>query len=483
LSQKPCIMSLVCLLGLLVGGCSTLHPRLDSKGKPQHEYVYHVPEDTGDGLESSSLDSEGFDVERIQELMRDILKRRFEDIHSVLLVRNGKLVLEEYFYGYDRERKHQLRSATKSVTSILVGIAIDQGMIRSLDQKVYEFFPEYEEIDWSAPKDKITLKHVLSMTAGLDWNEWTYPDSDARSSAYGMVRSDDWIEFVLKKKIVKSPGEIFNYSSGLSLVLGAILKNKTGLYANEYAEKYLFGPLGISDFSWGQAPNGMVYTSGGDKGLWLRPRDMVKIGLLYMNKGSWNNRQIVSAEWVNESTKSHVDAFFAGSEYGYQWWRGEKDLGKTTLGVFYAAGHGGQYIFVSPSLDLLAVFTSKVYRNPLGVARPQVMMADHIIPAIVSLTPRQRNGESEPILKSEYIGEYECKLLRIKLKVLEEAKELSCEIFGERTKIVYESKNRFFGTVKNIGDVQFTFLRNKDGKVDKVIAKIGFGILPFERIG
>ena len=483
MTKKSCMVSSVCLLALLLAAsCSTLCPRLDSQGQPQYEYVYQVPEETGDGLETSSLDAEGVHLERVKELIRNILNRRFENIHSVLLVKNGKLILEEYFYGYDRDQKHQLRSATKSVTSILVGIAKDQKMIKSVDQRLYEFFPEYEEIDWNAPKNKITLKHVLTMTAGLDWNEWTYPDSDTRSSIYGMVRSDDWIEFVLKRKIVQPPGEVFNYSSGLSLVLGAILKNKTGLYANDYAEKYLFGPLGISEFSWGQGPNAMVYTSGGDRGLWLRPRDMAKIGLLFINKGNWKGRQIVSTEWVNESTKPHVNAFFAGSEYGYQWWRGEKAFGNRTIGVFYAAGHGGQYIFVCPSLDLVAVFTSKVHGNPLGVARPQVMMADHIIPAILSLSPPQKNIEAEPILKSEYTGEYESKLLRVKLKIFEEENDLSCKVFRKQTKMLYESKNKFFGTLRNLGDVQFKFIRDEGGKVDKVIMKMGFAILQFKKI-
>ena len=483
MTKHACMMSSFCIFALLLAtSCSTIYPRVDSQGQPQYEYVYHVPEETGDGWETSSLQAEGVGLERVNELIRNILNSKFENIHSVLLVKNGKLILEEYFYGYDRDKKHQLRSATKSVTSILLGITRDQKLINSVDQKLYEFFPEYEEIDWSAPKNKITIKHLLTMSAGLDWNEWTYPDSDPRSSVYGMARSDDWVEFVLKREIVQSPGEIFNYSSGLSLVLGAILKNTTGLYANEYAEKYLFGPLGISDFSWQQAPNGMVYTSGGNRGLWLRPRDMAKIGLLFINKGNWKGQQIVSTEWVNESTKPHINAFFAGSEYGYQWWRGEKDFGNRTIGVFYAAGHGGQYIFVCPSLDLVAVFTSKVYGNPLGVARPQVMMVDYILPAMLSLSSSPKKNDSGPKLKSEYTGEYESKVLRVKLKIFEEGNDLSCKVFREQTKMLYESENKFFGTLQDIGNVQFNFIRDENGKVDKVITKIGFAILQFEKI-
>jgi len=203
---------------------------------------------------------------------------------------------------------------------------------------------------------------------------------------------------------------------------------------------------------------------------------------LFINKGNWKDQQIVSTEWVNESTRPHINAFFAGSEYGYQWWRGEKDFGNRTIGVFYAAGHGGQYIFTCPSLDLVAVFTSKVYGNPLGVVRPQVMMVDYILPAMLSLSPSPKKIESEPKLKSEYTGEYESKLLRVKLKIFEEGNVLSCKVFREQTKMIYESENRFFGTLQDIGNVQFKFIRDEDGKVDKVITKIGFAILQFEKI-
>lgn len=467
---------------LLASACATVSPRVDSQGRPQYEYVYNEPEETDDGWEASSLDTEGVDLERIEALIRNILNGRFENIHSVLLVKNGKLVLEEYFYGYNRDKTHQLRSATKSVTSILVGIAKDQKRINSVDQTLYEIFPEYEELDWSAPKNRITVKHVLTMTAGLDWNEWTYPNRDPRSSSYKISRSDDLIAFVLGRKAVQSPGENFNYSSGLSLVLGAVIKNKTGVNANVYAEKYLFNPLNISEFSWQQGPDGVVYTCGGEKGLWLKPRDMAKIGFLYINNGNWKGQQIVSSEWVKESTAAHVNAFFAGSEYGYQWWRGEKVIGTKSIKVFYAAGHGGQYIFVCPSMDLVAVFTSKVYGNPLGVVRPQVMMVDHIIPAVLSQASSKKTVALNYELKGEYIGEYECRIPRVKLKIFESGNELHCKVFDEKTKIYPESDFIFYGNLKNIGDVQLKFSTGENEKVDMVITKIGFAILQFKKV-
>lgn len=470
------------ILILLISGCATIYPRVDGHGMPQFTYNYRVPEVTGDGWETSSLNAEGVEQEKIEELIQNILNRKFKNIQSVLIVKNGKLVLEEYFYGFNRDKMHQLRSATKSVTSILVGIAKDQKLISSVDQKLYEIFPEYEEIDWSSPKDKITIKHVLTMSAGLEWNEWAYADSDSRSSIYGMVRSNDWIRFVLGRRAIQPPGEIFNYSSGLSLVLGEIIKKKTGFYANEYARKYLFGPLGISEYSWQNGPGGMVYTSGGEKGLYLRPRDMAKIGFLYINKGNWKDQQIVSAEWVKESTQPHVKAFFAGSEYGYQWWRGEKGIEDDKIRLYYAVGHGGQYIFVCPSLDLVAVFTSKVSGNPLGVARPQVAMLDYIIPSIISLPPSKINNVLASTMRSDFIGTYECKNLRVKLKIFEEGNDLYCKVFRERTKMFYKSDNQFIGNLDKIGDVQFKFFRDEDEDIDNVLIKIGFSILQFKKM-
>ena len=480
--KKSFMLLITCCLALsLFSSCATLYPRVDSQGQPQYKYTYQVPEKTGDGWETDSLQSQGLNSGKIEALITGILTKRFENIHSIVLVKNGKLVLEEYFYGYNRNKQHMLRSATKSVTSILVGIAKDMNMIGRIDQKIQDFFPEYSNIDWQDPRSSITLKHVLTMSAGLDWNEWTYSDSDSRSSIYGMVQSNDWMKFVLQRKMVQLPGEKFNYSSGLSLALGGVLRNKTGVPANEFAEKYLFGPLGISDFSWQKGPKNMVFTSGGEKGLWLRPRDMAKIGLLMLQKGTWNGREIVSHGWVEESTRPHVNAFFAGSEYGYQWWCGEKVVGDSIINLFYAAGHGGQYIFVCPSLDLVAVFTSKVYGNPLGVVRPQVIMAEHILPAIVPLSVLEKKIGVEPESTHAFTGTYECSVPRVKLKIYKENTHLYCRVYFKKAKLTQLSKNQFSAAMKDIGTVRLTFSSDKDGRLDKVIAKIGFGILEFNR--
>lgn len=311
-SFSPKYSALICIIIV----CLTLScvPRANRWGLPQYEYAYQVPEKVDDGWETSSLNKEGVDSVKINELIISILNKRFKNVHSVLLVRNGKLILEEYFYGYDRDTLHQLHSVSKSITSILVGIAVDQEMISSVDEKVYELFPDYIGTRWIDKKYDIALEHVLTMSAGIDWDEQSYRLTDRRNDIVAMIYGDDWLKYVLNKKQIEMPGKRFNYSGGLNVLLGGIIRNTSGLYADKFAEKYLFGPLGISDYRWGRHPDGTINTQGG---LSLRPRDMAKIGYLFLKDGKWKGRQIVSQKWVSESTKGHIPAYY-GLGYGYQ---------------------------------------------------------------------------------------------------------------------------------------------------------------------
>ena len=173
-----------------------------------------------------------------------------KDIHSVLLVKNGKLILEEYFYGHTPDTKHEVHSVTKSITSILVGIARDRRMIPDVGTKLVECFTERKGLNWSDRKKQITLKNVLTMTAGLEWDEWSYSYYDSRNTLVAMWPTDDWTKYVLTRKMADRPGERFNYNSGLTLVLGGIIRNETGVHTDAFAEEHLFRPLGISDYTW-----------------------------------------------------------------------------------------------------------------------------------------------------------------------------------------------------------------------------------------
>jgi CubicO group peptidase (beta-lactamase class C family) len=230
-----------------------------------------MPEKIDDGWETSSLTMEGLDSSKIIDMIYGIVSKRYKGIHSVLLIKNGKLVLEEYFYGYNRDRLHALHSVSKSITSILVGIAIDRKMIPNVNKQVYEFFPNYIDTRWVDQKYDITLEQVLTMSAGIDWDERSKPLTNSRNDIVALVfYSDDWIRYVLNKELVELPGERFNYSGGLNILLGGIIKESSGLYADKFAERYLFGPLNIVGTDILTVP--LIHRVGlhCDHGIWLK---------------------------------------------------------------------------------------------------------------------------------------------------------------------------------------------------------------------
>jgi len=353
-------------------------------------YQHIVPEKTNDGWETASLNSVNLDASLINELFERISDQNYKNIHSVLLVKNGKLVVEEYFSGQDskgqyqtftRDTLHEMHSATKSVNSILIGIAIDQHLIRGVDEKISGFFPEYSDIFTNKEKDAIRLKDLLSMTAGLSWDEWTYPDTDPRNDLAMMAGKADFFRYVLERPAATTPGTKFVYNSGLSLMLGEIIYKASGLKADKFAERHLFSPLGITNYSWGKAPNGVVNTLGG---LALRPRDMAKIGCLFLNGGRWQGKQIVSEKWVAESTKQQIGAsqlptWFLADGYGYQWWLGSFHARGQVVESYSARGKGGQFIIVFPTLQMVAVFTGWNDNELLG--QPLDMFQRYVLPA------------------------------------------------------------------------------------------------------
>ncbi|MBI3330339.1 MAG: serine hydrolase [Nitrospinae bacterium] len=354
-------------------------------------YQYTVPEATNDGWDTAHLSSENIDADLIHDLFDRVINKTYKNIHSILLVKNGKLVVEEYFPGRDRKGQyraftrdtlHEQYSVTKSVNSILIGIAIDQYLIRGVDEKISAFFPEYSDIFANSEKDKIRLKHFLSMTA-LSWDEWTYPYTDARNDHVSLDRSNDHVRYALERPVVEAPGTKFVYNSGIAITLGEIVYKVSRLRADKFAERYLFVPLGISDYYWEKYPNGTVQTGGG---LYLRPRDMAKIGHLFLNGGRWQGKQIVSEAWVKESTKPQVGAgqlpaLAQAQSYGYQWWLGAFRVRDRVVESYSAQGRGGQFIVVFPDLHMVAVFTGWNDKVKLWI-QPLEMLQQYILPAV-----------------------------------------------------------------------------------------------------
>jgi CubicO group peptidase (beta-lactamase class C family) len=356
-------------------------------------YQYTVPEKINDGWETASLSSENLDANLIKDLFERISDNTYKNITSVLIVRNGKLVVEEYFprqevFGDRRSRAlkrvspQQLYSATKSVTSILIGVAIERHLIRGVDEKISSFFPEYADIFADSNKDAIRLKDFLSMKAGLSWDEWTYPYADTRNDALKALLSPDPIRYVLERPLVAAPGAQFAYDTDISLTLGRIIQKVSGMPVDKFAEKYLFEPLGISDYYWAKLPDDIVETGGG---LFLRPRDMAKIGFLFLNGGRWKGKQIISKEWVKESTRNYVDAgqipaWVQANGYGYQWWLGPFKVGNRVVESYGARGRAGQFILVFPEQQIVAVFTG--LNDNILMNQPLDMLQRYILPAV-----------------------------------------------------------------------------------------------------
>ncbi|MFC2033673.1 serine hydrolase domain-containing protein [Chloroflexota bacterium] len=368
----------------------------------QPTYSYQIPEQIDDQWVTAYLGDVGISEEQITDSMISLLKVDNNPLHSIIIVKDGKLVLEEYFSGedlsidgglhfeqkdFDRNTLHSLASASKSITSILLGIAIDQGKVQSTQEKLFPFFPEYSDIS-DAAKDNITLRHLLTMSSGIPWDE-SYPYDDPRNDLTQMLLySTDPMGYVLEKSVVAVPGESFIYNSGTTNILGEVIRRSTGLTLSYYANQYLFTPMGITSYDWVTFPNAPEIAVASSL-LYLQPRDMAKIGQMYLQKGVWNGKRIVSESWILESTKKSItvppsEEVISGfnTSYGYQWWRGT--FSKGNIDTYYAAGFGGQFIFILPDIEIVIVFTAGQFEGGYdGFVR---IVNDHILPAIKGLT-------------------------------------------------------------------------------------------------
>ena len=312
-----------------------------------------------DGWPTSSPVEQGLDPALLAELVQKIRTgEHYPEIHSLLVVKNGYLVVEEYFDGWNAERLHTLQSVSKSFTSAVVGIAIERGAIRGVEEKVLDFFPERKDIQNLDPRKRgMTVADLLTMRSGTDYHERgaRSPHSQLNSLRRG------WDRFYLDRPMVREPGTHFLYDSGAVIVTSSLLEARSGQHADAWAERHLFGPLGISRSDWYRNAEGHPHTGGG---LDLRPRDMARFGLLYLRGGRWGDRQVVPASWVEASLKRHVD-LDRGREvgYGYWWWVLEGDPDGKGQDIYAAMGFMGQFIVLVPEHDLLMVTTAGARRE------------------------------------------------------------------------------------------------------------------------
>ena len=309
-------------------------------------------------------------------------------IHSVLVVRNGYVVLDAYFYPHTKDVRHDVADVTKTITSALVGIAIDQGAIDGVDQRVLDFFPDVADPD--PKKEAMTIEHLLTMTSGLSWSQiGVRHAADKRSQ---MELSGDWVQFVLDRPMSNKPGKVMNYNSGASHLLSAITQKTIGMTAHSFAEKHLFGPLGIADVSWSSDPQDV---NSGGSGIFMTQHDMAKLGYLYLSQGIWDDRELVPTRWVEASTEYHTTHPW-WIPYGYQWW-------VYAGGLFAAMREGGQVVFVVPDIDTVVVFTGGI-GVPTRLWESQFvtknLLDTYAIPAAESIDPLPENPTGVALLES-----------------------------------------------------------------------------------
>jgi CubicO group peptidase (beta-lactamase class C family) len=339
---------------------------------------------------SPTEDSEyRLDKEKISEAVNKIEAGEFGKIHSLIIIQNDEVIIEKYFRGWQRHKLHEIFSVTKSVTSSLIGMAIEQGLIEGVDLKLVDLFPEYDHLENMDPRKKmITLENLLTMTAGYRWNELSVPykNSDGSWNPNNDIvkmhsNSKDFIKYVLDLPLVDDPGKKYTYNTGCSILLAGIIKRKTGKSAEEYGAEHLFKPLGITQWKWLKSPDGTTDTGGG---LFMYPADMAMFGYLYLKNGKVNGQQIVSESWVNQSTERRVST--RTGEYGYQWWRFKKSSGEKYSELintsYFAVGIGDQTIFVIPKANMVVVSTAD---NLLHKGRNIYnLFFEQIIPALKS---------------------------------------------------------------------------------------------------
>ena len=336
------------------------NPRpLGADGRPE-PYIYRRPAELGDGLRVADLGYARLDSGTIGRVVAGVVDGKYPDLHSLLVWRRGRLVAEEYFYEYDSQRSHQMRSATKSVVSALVGIAIDRGLLASDTERVTPLLPYDAYANPDARKTSLTLRDLLTMRSGLACDDW---NGDSPGNESKMYQSADWPKFVLDLPMIADPGTKGSYCSGNVAVAGRIVERAAKMPLRSFAQANLFGPLGIRDVRWNYAltsSNAATFAQ-----VYLRPRDMLKLGILFHQHGVWEGRQVISRAWVERSTAkwSHV----GDQDYGYFWWHQWIDVatpsGTKRVDMVAASGNGGQKIYLIPSLDAVVVTTGGNYNS------------------------------------------------------------------------------------------------------------------------
>jgi len=316
----------------------------------------------------------GVDEEMLYKAVQSFPAPEVHGLHSLLVLRHGKLVFEKYWSGFDRENPHDLRSATKSITSLLTGIAIDKRMLINTSDSIFQYLPaKYSN---SKPgKESITLRNLLTMSSGLECDDRS---EESPGNEEKMYRERDWVKFFLDLNVLAQPGGPGHYCTAGVVALGRIIAEASNQSIPDFSKKYLFGPMHIDSQKWRSFDDGQQTDTGGH--LFLRPIDMAKIGQLVLQNGEWEGMQLISRSWINISTSSQglVDN---AHDYGFLWWRTKIPYADKEIETVSAMGNGGQAIIIVPDLGLVVVFTAGNY-NSKKSAYPIPILKKFILPAM-----------------------------------------------------------------------------------------------------
>ncbi len=358
-------------------------------------WLYTKPQQLNDNWETASLESVGMDSTYLVNLMNTLGNEDDHKVHGILIVRNGRLVFEEYFEGFthptigedfvifNRNRPHLLSSVTKSFTSALLGIAIDNGFISGVDEKALSFYPELDYLN-TGQRQNISLRHLANMFSGLDWNEalpFSDPNNDLIQFIDRAYNTDEHLAgYILGLDMISEPGTTYNYSGGDYNLIGNIVQVASNLRLDEFANQYLFEPLGIEYSRWWYLRDDFVYASGD---IALRLRDIAKFGQLFLQNGNWNGEQIIPEDWVAHSATPSFyfepPDLFGNIGYSFGWFPKNND--EYGQGAYAANGWGGQRIIVLPEHDMVVIFTGGSYWQAPFMS-PHEIMVDYILPAI-----------------------------------------------------------------------------------------------------
>lgn len=321
---------------------------------------YQIPVDQNDLLSVSTIIDHNFDSIRFNNLNQDICKGKYGNIHSLLIMNDSELIVEQYYGTGDRDELHFLASVTKGIVAILTGIAIDKGYIDSLNQPMLNYFPNYKAVETDERKYEITIEHLLTMTSGFEWDELSLPFTDPNNDGAKMDHSENLIDECLNLEMDTIPGTKYVYCGPNDIILGEIIKISSGKNIAEFAEKNLFKPLQIDEYRWSSTND--IFHAGG--GLWMSSRSMLKIGQLLLNEGKIGATPVISKNWIDKMFTPYIEVkkpFYMG----YQWRIANSEEG---ILIYHIPGNGGQLINIVPDLNLVFIITAdnRGQKYPLG---------------------------------------------------------------------------------------------------------------------